>query len=190
MAVFISWLSQSCQKFEISFSRQRWRSNHQILPDWNQIGQIWSFLMICFHYIMTYDIWSSKSPDLSHLVSIWCFSRINFYAADESFLPFFVLNIATPFVCPDDMIEQIVDIDSKEHSTKINNKQIVRVTKNDFVEKIRFEGQDSSTPVGVLRLKEKTVSPSFLLCWNIDNQLAFCLTHDPFLLLVISAKWI
>ena len=56
------------------------------------------------------------------------------------------------------MVEEVVDTGNKEHSTTVNKKQVVRVTKDTYVEKVRFEGDEDKSPVGVLRPKEKEVS--------------------------------
>ena len=65
---------------------------------------------------------------------------------------------ATPYYCPEELVETVVDTETKEHSNKVNNKQVVRLTKDTFVEKVRFEGGKDDSPVGVLRPKEKDVS--------------------------------
>ena len=55
------------------------------------------------------------------------------------------------------MEEEKLDISSKPHSDVVNDKQIVRLTVNNYIEKIRFEGNTDS-PVGILHPKERGVS--------------------------------
>ena len=55
------------------------------------------------------------------------------------------------------MSEEIVDTGSKNISDKTGNKTVVRVTEDTYVEKIRFEGENASTPIEVLRPKDKGV---------------------------------
>ena len=63
----------------------------------------------------------------------------------------------TPYQCPDIMAEEVVDTTDKPHSEKVNGKEVVRITADTYVEKVRFEGGNDTTPVGVLRPKDKHV---------------------------------
>ena len=71
-------------------------------------------------------------------------------------------NLVTPYQCPDIMAEEVIETGDKPHSDKVNNKTVVRLTEDTYVEKVRFEGINDTTPVGVLRPKEKGVSYHFL----------------------------
>ena len=76
----------------------------------------------------------------------------------EIYIAISISDPVTPYVCENIMQEEVVDTTNKPHSQKVNGKEVVRIAADSYVEKVRFEGGNDTTPVGVLRPKDKHVS--------------------------------
>ena len=74
--------------------------------------------------------------------------------------------------CIYEISEELVDNTYITQSNEVKNTKLVQLTHDSFVEKVRFETDDDSTPIGVLKLKETTVSIISGFC-NVNSKYYF-----------------